>query len=523
MDRTLPCRAALVAVALLALVRPAAAITAGEARTKSFKLQSEGMKLHREGRYPEAIEALQQAVNLQLNSFMAWYYLGLCLSAERRYGEAIEPLKTALDLQPDYIQAHVALGDAHLKLGEINEARAAYLRALEQQQNYAAAHDGMGRLLESTGKDDEAETAYRKALEINVAYADAYTHLGEMYLRRGRLDDATNLFLKAITVKPDFSQAYTRLGVALSRLGRYDDAIAASRKSFQLAPRDPEPHIALARIAIELQTLARARASLDAARALDADNPYVAIVGADLERARADPGAAVALLEERLARPIDEPRLKRAIVESLERARRERDALATLGAAAATSPDDPQAHAALARLYTSLRAHGRAAEEYLVAADRASRPPAAGPPPAADPPPAGRAGAQADAAGLRFDAGLAFLSARRFAEAIAALDEVARSAPEEGMRLDALFDSGVARARAGLDAAAEAVFRDYLARRPADAEAHLYLGNALLRLGRKDEARREFDSYLETAAPGPDADRVRRLTTDLGTRPGGAS
>jgi Flp pilus assembly protein TadD len=492
-----------------AAATPAAAITAAEARTKAFKLQSEGMKLHREGHYPEAIQALQQAVNLQLNSFMAWYYLGICLAAERRYGEAIEPFKTALDLQPDYIQAHVALGDAHLKLGEIGEARAAYLRALELQQNYAAAHDGMGRLLESTGRDDEAEAAYRKALEINVAYAEAYTHLGEMYLRKGRLDDATNLFLKAITVKPDFSQAYTRLGVALSRLGRFDDAIAASRKSFQLAPRDPEPHIALARIAIELQTLARAQASLDAARALDPDNVYIALVGADLLRARADPGAAVTLLEDRLAHSLDDPRLKRAVVESLDRARGETDLLATLTAAVAGAPDNPNARAALARLYSVLRAHQRAAEEYLAAAARAGQQ-AAGDPPL-------------DPVALRFDAGLAFLSARRFAEAIATLDDVAQSAADENTRLDALFDSGVARAQAGLDAAAAAAFRDYLARRPADAEAHLYLGNALLRLGRRDEARLEYAAYLEQADPGPDADRVRRLVADLAARPGGTS
>jgi len=516
------CRAAIVTATLLAAAAaPAAAITAAEARTRAFKLQSEGMKAHREGHYPEAIAAFQQAVNLQLNSFMAWYYLGISLAAERRYGEAIEPLKTALDLQPDYIQAHVAIGDAHLKLGEIGEARAAYLRALELQQNYAAAHDGIGRLLESIGRDDEAEAEYRKALEINVAFADAYTHLGEMYLRRGRLDDATNLFLKAITVKPDFSQAYTRLGVALSRLGRFDDAIAASRKSFQLAPRDPEPHIALARIAIELQTLARAQASLDTARGLDPDNIYIAIVGADLQRARADPGAAAALLEDRLSRPLDDPRLKRAVVESLAQARSEKEMLATLTAAVAGAPDDPNAHAALARLYSTLRAHRQAAEEYLAAAAHVE--PSAGQP-AGQPAGTPSGGASPlDPVALRFDAGLAFLSARRFADAIATLDGVAQSARDDDVRLDALFDSGVARARAGLDAAAAAAFRGYLARRPDDADAHLYLGNALLRLGHRDEARLEYTAYLEKAEPGPDPERVKRLVADLAARPGGTS
>src|SRR3989442_12623170 len=86
------------------------AISAADARTQSFKLQSDGMRLYKEGKYKDATEAFQQVVNLNLNSFLAFYYLGICLNADRRYGEAIEPLKIALDLQPDSVQAHLALG-----------------------------------------------------------------------------------------------------------------------------------------------------------------------------------------------------------------------------------------------------------------------------------------------------------------------------------------------------------------------------------------------------------------------------
>ena len=147
--------AALLAGAL-ALPSPARAIPAGDARTQSFKLQSEGMRLYREGKYRDAVEVFRQVVNINLNSFMAFYYFGICLNADRRYGEAIEPLKIALDLQPDYVQAHLALGDAYLKQGDTGEARAEFLRALELQPGYAPALDGLGRLFETMGRDDEA-------------------------------------------------------------------------------------------------------------------------------------------------------------------------------------------------------------------------------------------------------------------------------------------------------------------------------------------------------------------------------
>ena len=66
--------ALLLAGLLIPAPPPAIALTAGDARTQSFKLQSEGMRLYKEGKYREATEAFQQVVNINLNSFLAYYY-----------------------------------------------------------------------------------------------------------------------------------------------------------------------------------------------------------------------------------------------------------------------------------------------------------------------------------------------------------------------------------------------------------------------------------------------------------------
>jgi tetratricopeptide (TPR) repeat protein len=511
--------AAAVLTAVLLAPAPARAMTAADARHESFKLQADGLRLYREGKYPEAIEVLEKVVNIHLNSFMAWYYLGAALSAERRYSDAVEPLKTALDLQPDHLPAHLALGDCYLKLGDSSEARAAYLRALDQQANYAPAHDGLGRLAESLGKEDEAEDEYRKALEINPAFADAYTHLGELYLRRSKLQEASDLFLKAIAMKPDFSQAYVRLGVALSRQGRFDDAIAAARKSQTLAPRDPEPLLALAKIDLEMQNLKRARKSVDQALAIDPEHVYAHIMLADLSRASGDLPGAQSILEHRLERPIDEPRWKRDIQNRLKQARADVKTLEGLQAAATAAPGDPAATVALARFWAVQRDHLKAADLFLEAAARADAPNSASPAPPA----------QADAATLpkeissapaggdawRFEAGLEQLAARRYAGAIDLFQALSKTPPDNPVHKDALFNLGVARAGAGLDDAALATFHDYVALAPDDPQGQLYLGNALLRLGKRPEAQAAYAAYLEHASRGPDADQVRKLVESL--------
>jgi tetratricopeptide (TPR) repeat protein len=510
--------AAFLAVAAILAPVPARAMTAADARHDSFKLQAEGLRLYREGKYPEAVEVLQKVVNIHLNSFMAWYYLGAALEAERRYSDAVDPLKTALDLQPDHLPAHLALGDCYLKLGDAGEARAAYLRALDQQANYAPAHDGLGRLAESIGKDDEAEDEYRKALEINPAFADAYTHLGELYLRRAKLQEATDLFLKAIAMKPDFSQAYVRLGVALSRQGRYDDAIAAARKSQVLAPRDPEPLLALARIDLEMQNLKRARKNVDQAIAIDPEHVYAHIMEAELARADGSLQLAQMILEKRLERPIDEPRWKRDLQNRLKQTRADVKILEGLQATAAANPTDPMATVALARFWAVQRDHRRAAELFLAAAGQSEAQPQLQPQASpVDPSTASSAQLPAPlgADAWRFEAGLEHLAARRYAEAIELFGTLAQTPPDNPVHKDALFNLGVARAGAGLDDAAVATFREYLTIAPDDPEGQLYLGNALLRLGRRPEAQAAYVAYLQRAGNAPEADQVRKLVDSL--------
>ena len=488
-------------------ISPAHALTASEARTRSFKLQTEGMRLYKEGKFKEATEVFQQVVNINLNSFMAYYYLGVCLIAERRYGDSIDPLKIALDLQPDYVQAHLALGDAYLKQGDASEARAEYLRALDLQPNYAAAHDGLGRLFESTGQDDKAEAQYRQALEINVAFADSYTHLGDLFLRRGRLDDAIDLFLKAIAVRPDFSTAYTRLGIAYARLQLYNDAIAATRKSEELSPQDPEPCVALARIYLDLESDRRAEASIQTALALDRDNPAAHLALSALKRKQEDFTAAYEVLQELYERGIEDAQMHRAVAEALKKVRADAPRYAALKQAAEKTPPAAADLIALARFLSAQGAHRRAADLLEQAA---------------------ALGGASPVAAARFEEADELMAARLYARAIdlyqgligPATGDPSGAGDGEPLRAAARFNLGVARAALGLDEEAAQAFSSYLGDHPDDPQALLYLGNAYLRLGRKTEARTAYATFLEKPNAGAETSKVQKILKTLEAPPG---
>jgi len=473
--------AASAAVVLLP-VRPASAITAIAARNTAFKLQSEAMRLYKDGDYRKAIGLLREVTNLSLNSFLAYFYLGLSLIADRQYAEAVEPLKTALDLEPGHIQAHIALGDAYLKLGDISEARAEYLRALNLQDSYAPAHDGLGRVLEAEGDDDRAVEEYKKALELNVALPEPYANLGELYLRKGRLDDAIDLFRKAIEVKPGFSLGYSRLGVAYSREGLNNQAIASLTRAKAAAPADPLPYFSLAAIFLDLGNLIRAESEIEAGLSRDPGGHEGHLLKARLLLAQQDMDGAIAVLEKALASEIRAPLGRQEMEKARDRYRATAARIAALTAALAQAPEDPRLYLDLAAIVSEAGAWDRAAEL------------------------AARASQMDGLDATRLLLGYYFLRGRNYAAALPVFQDLAarESAP-------ALLNLGITQAALGRDEEAAASYRKYLERHPRDPIPHLYLGNSLLRLARTAEAEASYRAYLDLAAGDEKTGKVRRL------------
>ena len=477
-----PWIALLMVAALLLSSTPALAVKALEARNIAFKLQSEAMKLYKEGSYRKAIELLRQVTNLSLNSFLAYFYLGLSLSADHRYSEALEPLKIALELEPGHIQAHIALGDVYLKLGDVSEARAEYLRALYAQESYAPAHDGLGRVYEAQGDYDRAIEEYKKALQINIAYPDAYANLGELYLSRDRLDEAIELFLKAIQVKPDFALGYSRLGIAYSREGMINQAIAAIGRGKEIAPQDPLPYLSLGQIFLEAGNLDRAESEIEAALARDPAEYEGWLLKARLLMAREDLNGALSVLETALASDIRDPAGRRELERAQEKFRATATRIAGLTSAIAATPDNVEPYGELAAVLFDAGATGKAVE------------------------PARRAAEISPDDATRLQLAYYLLMAQQSAEAAALLKELAeRGSPT------ALLNLGVAQASLGQDEAATDSYRKYLESHPKDPLPHLYLGNSLFRLGRGSEARAAYQNYLDLASGDEKTGRVRRL------------
>lgn len=473
------------------LPAPARALEALEARTRSFRLLTEGTKAYEAGRYLDAIQKLEEVTKISLSSFQGYYYLGLAYNHVRRYEDAVNALDVALILEPRHLQSHVALGDAYLKLGNLREAGVEYNKAIELQVTYAPAYDGLARMAESQGKQEEAERTYRTAISVNPGYPEPYLHLGDLYLRVGRVDEAVDLFLQAIQVRPDFADAFNRLGTAYAEQRLFDDAIAAIEKAAELMPNDAAHPLAMGNVLFELGLRERAEEEYMKAINLDPDLLETYLRLADLYRHERRYQEALEVLEQGSLRPVDDVLTMTKIQETRELYGEERARLLALESRAkAGEPLTVDEALVLARLYADLDE----AEEAVSVLQRAI-------------------GDERVELDVRFELGYYLLRARHFDEAREVFSFLSELDPRNTA---ALVNLGIASAALGRLGDAEAAYQKALKVDPRLADAYLYLGNVYIRNGQPARAKEAYRQFLQVHEGGQNVERVRRILEMLG-------
>jgi tetratricopeptide (TPR) repeat protein len=455
-----------------------------DVRKQSFEDLNEGVAAIQRGEYALAIEKLERSAAAALNSFRANYYLGVAYLGDRRYPEAVDALTIAIDLEPNNLQAHVSLGDAYLRQGDIDEASAEYYRALKLRPEYAPALDGIGRTAEAQGDEAKAISFFHRAISSNKGYPDTYTHLGDLYLRARRLDEAISLLMEAVTIRPDFGPGLNRLALAYSLIGLKSEAVATIRRAIALEPGSAEHRATLGLIHLDLDLQSGAEQAFLEALKLDPGLPAARRGMADLERRRGNYDAAIAMLDALL----EDKRTEASIRGRAEKQRAdlvvERDRYARLSDVLAKNTLTPADRRDLAGIYAGRLQWERAADLQAESAPE----------------------------GIERER-LAYYSLRA-GRNLAAYDlysELAKQHP----RADLEVNAGVARARLGDSQGAAAAFRRALAIDPEQVRATLYLGNALLRTGNRDEAVASYKKFLEKEIHGETSERVRRILQQI--------
>lgn len=188
---------------------------------------------------------------------------------EGRFADAAEAFEQAINLAPDMAQLHLNHGVALKAAGNAEAALSAYNRALAVEPSYAAAHYNKGNLLREQGGVGEAVESYRRAAEHDPHNAEVFNNLGSALDEAGEPAEALNALDRALLLRSDFAEAHNNRGNVLQKLGRLDGAEEAVRQALFLDPGKAQLHLNRAGVFQEQGRLEEALRSCRQALELD--------------------------------------------------------------------------------------------------------------------------------------------------------------------------------------------------------------------------------------------------------------
>jgi len=130
-------------------------------------LIAEGNAFLGQGKYDEALQAYDNALQLDPRLADAWYDKGVVLNKQGKYDQAIAAYDEAIELNPEFAYAWCNKGDSLQKEGNYEDAIKAYDKAIELDPSDAYPLNNKGVVLSKQGKYEDAIEAFDQALGID--------------------------------------------------------------------------------------------------------------------------------------------------------------------------------------------------------------------------------------------------------------------------------------------------------------------------------------------------------------------
>jgi len=126
------------------------------------------LALLNEGKPEKAITLLQPTPAVLSDSYLVHYVLGAALARQQHYPQAVEQLHRAIELQPDSAWAHYEMGSSLLKTGDFKTAAIHLEIAATRLPSVASAHMLLAQAYDHTGRPNDARRERASAAKLGA-------------------------------------------------------------------------------------------------------------------------------------------------------------------------------------------------------------------------------------------------------------------------------------------------------------------------------------------------------------------
>jgi len=199
--------------------------------------------------------------------------LAYALGRQGRLPEAVDKLREALKYKTAERRLHIVLGDVLTNLGRFDEAMTEYRWVESTAPNDAEVLGKIGRVLLQQQKLDEAGEVLTRATQLQPANAELLGLLAKARQLEGHVELAIQLFEKAEGIDPNNAEVLAAYADLLGWLGRWQEAQSKFAKVVQIAPWSFEAYHRLGVIDAQLGDFAQARTCLEKSLQMSPQDP----------------------------------------------------------------------------------------------------------------------------------------------------------------------------------------------------------------------------------------------------------
>lgn len=197
-----------------------------------------GVFLQLAGRLPEALDAYEEAAELDYDNAVVWLRMAEIygqMDCVKDLGRACDE---ALAINPRYVEAYTLKARTYSSQGEVRRSEEMSLKAIKADPNSGEAWRARAVVLSGFGRQQEALEAVEKGLSLEPHNVHLIYDRAVLLAALKRYQEALPIFEKLIETEQEV-QIYHSLGATYVNLGQGDKALELYRKTAELFPKDP--------------------------------------------------------------------------------------------------------------------------------------------------------------------------------------------------------------------------------------------------------------------------------------------
>lgn len=165
---------------------------------------------------------------------------GIHLYSQGRYADARESFEAALELNPNDAALLFNLGECCDRLNDSARAEQYYLQCLRAKTDHGPCRASLIRLWVRTNRKPEADRLVRDWLTLDPRSAEAYATAGWLSHQAGDLPQAQGQLQYALQLDPHNNRALIEMGLVYEGLERPERALVLYERALELQPNQPE-------------------------------------------------------------------------------------------------------------------------------------------------------------------------------------------------------------------------------------------------------------------------------------------